>query len=681
MRALVCLVVSMALVAFVEYKSASAVVLRGSPVEFRKFVADAEMTVLGVVQSYGAEGGGSDLEGSHGAGDRGGSDRGGRDRDDDGSRRGSGNHALRLPQETKEAKEAAEGDRNSGRSGIGGSGRDGNAAVGSTGMAATAPAQPTWQCLQYDDSKADAWCGSEPIQGHFGSLNVAYKASRPWLDFNGCGHCWCCMQRWPLPAASAVLPGGGSGPEDVRGAIRTSANHTFGRVVKPYTQRRVSLLVRGNGELDALRSAFRKDGSAVLQSDLSLSSGRVRRHHRLSSLQPPLGADAVEPPAVLVGRAIDVPATIHGRVVADFAPLPLHCPTKLWGLFPKWSAALEAKARERAVNGTLFFTLTDKQYESVMACWHWSVVAITGRENTLIIPTDEVTLRKCAEHKLPCVVADSAELPRINIWGDIGFLKFYSMALISGLGLDFIFAEMDVLVLQNPWPYHEREDKLQWSQGDCRHYPHTWPGRHPKENAQANEADIQVTAHFNHPRVNIGYIYARWTVASTNFFAQLFAYFVGKCADHVLGFDHREGTYVDLGLPDQNILDAFLRNHDHGHPKYADIPWDMLPALSWKLLDYNLFGIFGRHEARVPWVTFHYAGEGRKLVCWTGICEKMRRHQALDPAGRRPLSLTECIRPWQGAHCAAPKPGAARSLQGSLPDQCLGIRLPCSRER
>jgi|ERR1712232_3353 len=245
-------------------------------------------------------------------------------------------------------------------------------------------------------------------------------------------------------------------------------------------------------------------------------------------------------------------------------------------------------------------------------------------------------------------------------------------------GLDFIFSEMDVVVLQNPWPFHEQEDKQQWGAGECRHYIHTDLGRNPiKENVRAEMADIQVPSHFNHPRVNIGYIYSRWTPETMNFWAQLAAYFIAKCADKVLGYDHKKDTFVDLGLPDQNILDAFLRNHDHGHPKYRDIPWDKLPRIRWKLLDYNVFGIYGRNDKNIKrWVTFHYAGEGRKVTCWRGICEEMMRQK-----GKKTLQLDNCIRPYASGSCKKPEPGDEPSLQGSLSSSCLGVAIPCSVQR
>jgi len=305
---------------------------------------------------------------------------------------------------------------------------------------------------------------------------------------------------------------------------------------------------------------------------------------------------------------------------------------------------------------------------------------ITGRANTLIIPTDEVAVKQCQKHRLPCVIAGAHDHPTIKIWGDIGFIKYYAMALIASLGLDFIFSEMDVVILQDPWPYHEREDDVQWRKGDCRHYVHTAPGRSPQDNPRAEDAEIQVSSHFNHPRVNIGYIYVRWSVETMNFLLQLAAYHAGKCADDVLGFDHKAGTYIDLGLPDQNFFDALLRNHDHGHPKYYDMPWDAVPQVRWKLLDYNLFGIFGRHDAPSPWVTFHYAGEGRKVPCWSGICEQMRRHRtrAWDQ-----LHPTRCAKQWTGGKCVDARKGNAAhpNLQWALEEYCIGAQIKCSRER
>lgn len=524
-----------------------------------------------------------------------------------------------------------------------------------------------WQCLQYDPPNLDDWCGREKIKTHFGDLSVVNRFARAG-DYSGCAkQCLCCMESWLSPG-SEVLPRGRS-PAELRRELWLAANRTFARVLGQYS-RPLRLKLAGASEYGLLRKAMR--GSVALQQDLELSLGRVRRNHILRRILR-RGGDTIE-----VVRAADMSAELEevSGMVAEFDGVPEHCPKDFLGLFPAWSAALQALAVDRAINGTLHFTLTDKTYESAMPCWDWSIRALTGRENTLIIPTDDIAIAQCKRHRLPCVLVATRDLPKIKIWGDIGFIKFYAMALISSLGLDFIFSEMDVLILQDPWPYHEHEDPWQWRKGDCRHYPHTWPGRGPRGNSRAEDADIHVPAHYNHPRVNIGYIYARWTPETMHFFLQLHGYFAGKCPDTVLGWNHPPGTYIDLGLPDQNILDAMLRNHDHGHPKYHDIPWETLPAVRWKLLDYNLFGIWGRHDAPVPWVTFHYAGEGRKVTCWRGICERMRQERA-----GRALRSRECIRPWQGGRCSAPREGSPRSLQGALEDACLGVQIGCSVER
>eukprot|EP00927_Polykrikos_kofoidii_P049299 TRINITY_DN43376_c0_g1_i1.p1 TRINITY_DN43376_c0_g1~~TRINITY_DN43376_c0_g1_i1.p1 ORF type:complete len:672 (+),score=69.33 TRINITY_DN43376_c0_g1_i1:169-2184(+) len=537
------------------------------------------------------------------------------------------------------------------------------------------PAKPLkrnpWQCVLFDQDQGDGWCGTEKVFSAGKGLEVVQTMGKN-AKYPGCGACWCCMQAWPSPSQEGVLSSETGGQEIEQ--ILHSANETFHLVLKKFIRRRLHFIVKSETDLHTLRTSLEKSKN-LLMSDITLSSGKVLRYHRLLALRPLEDGSA---PTGNFTPETSLPKSMEdGSFMAEFSALPVHCPTSLLGLFPVWASALKSMALARAVNNKLFFTLTDKTYRTVMPCWRWSVEAVTGLANTLIIPTDADTIEVCNEHKLPCVKAKLKEIPRIKIWGHIGFLKFYSMALISSLGIDFVFSEMDVLVLQNPWPYHEREDKVQWQGKDCRHYIHADPGRDPtRDNARAEHADIQVTSHFNHPRVNIGYMYFRWSMQTLNFLWQLVAYFVGTCADPVIGYDLRPGTYVDAGLPDQNIFDAFLRNHDHCHPKYRDIPWDKLPLVRWKLLDYGIFGIHGRHEARQrSWVTFHYAGEGRKVVCWTGICEKMRKH----PKGA--LQVDDCVKPWQGGRCMKPAVGEAPSLQNAIRNSCLGQRIDCSARR
>eukprot|EP00929_Paragymnodinium_shiwhaense_P009270 TRINITY_DN113378_c0_g1_i1.p1 TRINITY_DN113378_c0_g1~~TRINITY_DN113378_c0_g1_i1.p1 ORF type:complete len:689 (-),score=57.90 TRINITY_DN113378_c0_g1_i1:50-2116(-) len=530
------------------------------------------------------------------------------------------------------------------------------------------PKQP-WQCLLYDQGHGDAWCGTQKIKTATSSLKVVNNHGSTAL-YKGCGLCWCCMEAWP-GGEDADIPDGE--PHEIWDRIAKSANDTFERVSSSYSNRNVRVTLRTPNDLKTLRTAL--DGSTKLSRELQLGLFTVKRNHRILTFRK-----LPSSPRENVSDAGKIPSSVPDEgLEVEFSAIPSHCPRELWSLFPRWAKALEQLAHERAVDGTVFFTLTDKQYESALPCWHWSVTTVTGRQNTIIIPTDQATVAVCRKHKLPCVlVEDPADMPRIKIWGHIGFVKYYAMAILSRTGLDFIFSEMDVVVLENPWPYHETEDELQWRAGECRHYIHTDPGRNPiKENARAEVADIQVPSHYNHPRVNIGYMYVRWTPETANFFAQLFAYFVAKCPDEVLGYDHKHGTFVDLGLPDQNILDAFLRNHDFGHPKYRDIPWEKLKRIRWKLLDYNLFGIVGKNDANIKrWVTFHYAGEGRKVVCWKGICEEMRRQR-----NNKKVRIDSCIRQYAGGSCKKPQEGAPLSLQGSLPSSCLGTQIPCSKHR
>eukprot|EP00929_Paragymnodinium_shiwhaense_P086352 TRINITY_DN46875_c0_g1_i1.p1 TRINITY_DN46875_c0_g1~~TRINITY_DN46875_c0_g1_i1.p1 ORF type:complete len:725 (+),score=143.85 TRINITY_DN46875_c0_g1_i1:99-2273(+) len=370
-------------------------------------------------------------------------------------------------------------------------------------------------------------------------------------------------------------------------------------------------------------------------------------------------------------------ATFKETKLRFASKIPAYCPRHLWGLFPVWTAALEAMARQAAVDGKVIFTMADGQYKEALSCWHFSVkYLMEDRVGSFIVPTDAATMTACNQQALPCVVVDEDDLPHIHLWGDIGFIKFYAMAVVARLGLTFIFSEMDVVLLKDPWPHHEKEDGLQWSEGDCRHYEHPpdAPGRHPvAENERADVAEIQVGAHYNHPRANIGYIYVRSTPRTLTFLLQLIAYFVGKCPDGILGYDRKPNTFVDLGLPDQNIFDAFLRNVDHHHPKYKDIPWGLIPRIPWKLLDFNTFGIFGKTDEG-ELVTLHYAGEGRKVPCWAGICNRAKKGLDTTAEGQ------QCLRQWIGAPCRQ-RQAAERSLQPWLAESCLAQKIACSVRR
>merc|ERR1719401_1193202 len=107
---------------------------------------------------------------------------------------------------------------------------------------------------------------------------------------------------------------------------------------------------------------------------------------------------------------------------------------------------------------------------------------------------DAATLDVCRQEQLPCVDITGDDLPARNNSGHIGFLKFYTGSLLADLNITFIFTEMDVMLLKNPWPYHEHEDSEQWASGDHRYYPHSWNRREPKrDNALAEDADLQVS--------------------------------------------------------------------------------------------------------------------------------------------------------------------------------------------
>jgi len=324
------------------------------------------------------------------------------------------------------------------------------------------------------------------------------------------------------------------------------------------------------------------------------------------------------------------------------------------------------------------------------------VEIVTRTPNTLIVPTDAQTLKACRKNDLPCVLVDAADAPQIKEWGEIGFVKYYTMALLSGLGITFIMSEMDVQIYKDPWPYHSEEDAEQYRKGWCAGL------RNPSLNARAENAVIQITAHYNHPRVNIGYVYVRWATETMRFLAQLFGYFLAKCPDRDLGWHRRNGAFVDDGLPDQNIFDALLRNHDHKRPRYGDIPWDLVPRLAWKLLDFNVFALNGgKTDHKMELVTLHYPGDTRQVACWkTGLCELMSRAQS-DPAALHfecsmrvqracqwprcaepGFEKNDCVSPVCRPQCIARGDGIKTlSLQAAVKEECLAVPIRCSLQK
>eukprot|EP00933_Yihiella_yeosuensis_P044894 TRINITY_DN40166_c0_g1_i1.p1 TRINITY_DN40166_c0_g1~~TRINITY_DN40166_c0_g1_i1.p1 ORF type:complete len:933 (-),score=176.13 TRINITY_DN40166_c0_g1_i1:157-2955(-) len=357
---------------------------------------------------------------------------------------------------------------------------------------------------------------------------------------------------------------------------------------------------------------------------------------------------------------------------------PSYCPTQYTGLYPEWSKEVKRVAKSRAVDGKVIFTMADKKYADKLHCWQRSVQALTGMDNTVILATDTQTMQACMKQRLKgCVVVDDYFLPPIKYFGHIGFFKFYSMALISSARLSFVFSEMDILIMKNPWAYHEKQDNEQFAEGDARCYPKYWTKFDPtKSNAPTEKAVIQVTEHFNHPRVNIGYVYSRASTQSMQFFSQLTAYYVGKCADPDLGYVPPANPYVDDGHADQNIFDAFLRNSDHTNPRYSDVPWDKLPKLNWKLLDFNLFGIYGKSYPTES-VTYHYAGQPElQASCWKDVCDGMERLRLNLSTAKEELN-PPCVKIFHNETCIPRKPGAAPTIQAMLRDICLPNRLEC----
>eukprot|EP00929_Paragymnodinium_shiwhaense_P001878 TRINITY_DN102081_c0_g1_i1.p1 TRINITY_DN102081_c0_g1~~TRINITY_DN102081_c0_g1_i1.p1 ORF type:complete len:593 (-),score=110.39 TRINITY_DN102081_c0_g1_i1:615-2369(-) len=408
----------------------------------------------------------------------------------------------------------------------------------------------------------------------------------------------------------------------------------------------------------------------------------------------PVGAEEAGIPAAR-RSILEKVEKVYRSTVKQYRNIPNYCLQDIKNMYPEWSSAFEAKALERAIDKKILFTLTDKQYVDVLPCWRWAVETATGQANTLIVPTDKETLAACKKHKLPCVMADLELVPRIKVWGMIGFLKFYAMTLLAGLGITSIMSEMDVQIYKNPWPYHEEPDKDQYRLGWCNRL-----ARDPAKNPPSSEADIQVSAHEAHSRVNIGYIYTRATEQTQLHMAAVLGYFIGKCPDKVLGWDHKLGTFVDDGLPDQNIYDAFLRNYDHRYPKYSDVPWKTLPKVKWKLLDYNVFGtVWGKSDHNMELVTNHFSGHGGKVSCWqSGVCKlyNQAKSKALKQfkcmmAVQRKCRFPMCNEPGlQQERCESPKclppcvpreENAPVSLQGAVDEHCLPVPMKCTGER
>merc|ERR1712224_275414 len=146
--------------------------------------------------------------------------------------------------------------------------------------------------------------------------------------------------------------------------------------------------------------------------------------------------------------------------------------------------------------------------------------------------------------------------------------------------------------------------------------------------------------------------------------------------DNILGWDHKLGTFVDDGLPDQNIFDAFLRNYDHRLPKYSDVPLKLLPGVKWKMLDYNLFGtVWGKSDHSMELVTNHYSGHNGKVTCWqSGICKLFEYMKGKTPSRADVEARYSCSmrvqRKCKLPHCAEPN---SKGIQCEA-DKC---RPPC----
>eukprot|EP00933_Yihiella_yeosuensis_P050196 TRINITY_DN47964_c0_g1_i1.p1 TRINITY_DN47964_c0_g1~~TRINITY_DN47964_c0_g1_i1.p1 ORF type:complete len:872 (+),score=163.49 TRINITY_DN47964_c0_g1_i1:133-2748(+) len=416
------------------------------------------------------------------------------------------------------------------------------------------------------------------------------------------------------------------------------------------------------------------DGTAAgtFEMDQSSASAQMESMHQSMELAG-YGPGGSEWQSVAMEADETFQNTIQKYAGQDF---PEYCPSgSLWQLYPQFASALKKKALERAIDNKVFVTMADSKYAEKLGCWEKSVDMMTKMNNTVIIATDAETLDVCRKNKLSCVDVDASQVPHMKKFGEIGFVKFYSLALVASLKLDFIFSEMDIVIMKNPWPYHEKEDPEQYSVGDSRCIPEAWIQRDPlKANAPAEEANIQVTGHSTHPRVNIGYMYSRGSIDSMQFFAHLTAYYAGKCADNLLGYVPPPSFYVDDGHADQNIFDAFLKNSDHTNAHYADVPWNSLSKnLKWKLLDYRLFGIYGKNQEAES-VTFHYAGiAGLQVSCWDNICANVEGKQPMKPELVQPT----CLKMFSDSTECSPRSSTEPTLQAMLPSQCLPARMTC----
>eukprot|EP00927_Polykrikos_kofoidii_P031127 TRINITY_DN26794_c0_g1_i1.p1 TRINITY_DN26794_c0_g1~~TRINITY_DN26794_c0_g1_i1.p1 ORF type:complete len:577 (-),score=79.42 TRINITY_DN26794_c0_g1_i1:122-1852(-) len=399
--------------------------------------------------------------------------------------------------------------------------------------------------------------------------------------------------------------------------------------------------------------------------------------------------------AALPGAWENAEATLQ-KVSKRYVNIPAHCPQTLEGLYPAWTKAFKTKALERAVDGSVFITLANTKYAEVLSCWQWTVQEVSGRRNTMIIPMDANTVRVCKKHRLACVVPPTeADLPKIIVYGVIGFVKYYAMSLLAGLGLNFVLSEMDVQVYKNPWPYHEKQDDEQYRKGWCNK-----GARNPKKNPSTDEAVLQVSAHPDGPRVNIGYVYVRSTPDTVRFLTMLLGFFTGKCADKLMGWKHVVGTYVDGGLPDQNMFNAFLRNVDNQYAHYRDLDWKLVPQLPWKLLDSNVFGtVWGKTDHTMELVTNHFYGHGGQVNCWkSGVCRLFAEAHGRSAAEvfsnfecsmrvQRKCNFPHCNEPsakhlaCESARCLPPCVNRSRdlplSLQGAVDEHCLPVPMQC----
>ena len=183
---------------------------------------------------------------------------------------------------------------------------------------------------------------------------------------------------------------------------------------------------------------------------------------------------------------------------------------------------------------------------------------------TTVCPCLGLCPRLC--HVLQCVewpigtVGNYEPVETGESWRDIGLIKFAATLALLELGRDVVFSEMDVFWVRDPLPLMLSEQgaapapsRPQWAREQCHWCAHMGGARPPFPPAEA--ADLQISGHAAHSRVNIGFYFMRATARSVAFMQQLLSM-------------HSHSLF------DQTEFDMLLGANCDYSPVNGDVPWE-----------------------------------------------------------------------------------------------------------